>query len=254
MKYKVAGWLLMTAVIGTICESSSFAVPYVWNSRRVQDLADVTASFHGPPGQLSTINSITPIPNGIELDVTFRAGQNVDPFAPDYGITFARVSLADGLWFPGLNLSAFTSSQFSVTTTTDVTVQSFVQTDFTENGGSIDDGDANPGEVKSFLFWEHNDGAATGGPTVVDFDFASGTEFDGDSTSPDTWNGANPKPVQGTGTIRAWGLQLAKFSGMVVGQPVNATIRIEGVVPEPATLGLVCIAMFGLVGFGRRRG
>ena len=63
----------------------------------------------------------------------------------------------------------------------------------------------------------------------------------------------NPQPVQGTNTVRSWGLQLAKFSGVVVGQPVTATIRIESFVPEPATAALVGLAMLGLVGFGRRR-
>jgi hypothetical protein len=247
MKYKVAGRLLVIAVISMFGASSALAVPYVWTADQIQGLADVTPGFHGPPGQLSTINSITPIPNGIELNVTFKVGQNTDPFAPDFGHTFARVSLQGQLGFPGMDLSAFTSSSFDVTTTTDVTVQSFLQTDFTENGTTINDGDANPAEAFSFLFWEHNDGVATGGPTAADFDFASGTEFDGN------WGLANPQPVQGTNAIRAWGLQLGKFSGIVLGQPITAVIRIEGVIPEPATLSLVALAGFGMIGFARRR-
>ena len=122
-----------------------------------------------------------------------------------------------------------------------------MQTDFTENGTTIDDGDATPGEAFSFLFWEHNDGVATGGPTAVDFDFSQGTEFDGN------WGLASPQQVQGTNAIRAWGLQLAKFSGMTIGTPVNATITIEGVIPEPTSAVLVGMAVLGLIGFARRR-
>jgi hypothetical protein len=210
-------------------------------------LADVTAGFHGGAGQLSTVNSITPIPRGIELNVTYRVGQEADPFGPNYGLGFARVSLQGSLG-PGQDLSAFTSSALNITTTTDITAQSFVQTDFTENGTTINDGDATPGEAFSFLFWEHNDDvAAAGGQTTVDFDFASGTEFDGN------WGVASPQAVQGTNTVRQWGLQLAKFSGMTVGQPVNATIRITSLVPEPSTVALIASAALGLVGFSRRR-
>jgi hypothetical protein len=244
MKYQVAGRLLVIAVTSVFCASSAFAVPYVWTADQIQGLVDVTPGFNS--GQLSTINSITPIPNGIELNVTFKVGQNTDPFGPDFGQTFARVSLQGQLGFPGLDLSAFTSSSFDVTTTTDVTVQSFLQTDFMENGGSIDDGDAIPAEAFSFYFWEHNDGVATGGPTPADFDFAAGTEFGG-------WSLPSPQPVQGTNAIRAWGLQLGKFSGITFGQPITATIRIEGVIPEPATLSLIALAGLGMVGFARRR-
>lgn len=251
MKYRQLRGLMMVAVaiVGMVGASQSFAVPYQWNVGQLQGLADVTPGFHsGGAPQLSTINSITPIPNGVEVNVTFRVGQETDPFGADYGRTFARVSLQGGLGFPGADASAFTSSSFKVTTTTDFTAQSFLQTDFTENGTTIDDGDATPGEAFSFLFWEHNDGVGTGGPTDVDFDFTSGNEFSG------TWNLANPQQVQGTNAIRQFGVQLGKFSGVAVGQPITATIRIEGVIPEPGCAMLASLATIGVVGFARRRG
>lgn len=223
------GKLLMVAVActGMVAAGASYADPYDWRVDQIQDLTDVTDGFHGGAGQLSTIDSITLIPNGIELGVTFRIGQEADPMAPNYGLGFARVSLQGLLGFPGLDLSNFTSSSFDVTSTTDdLTVQSFLFTDFTEDGGAVDDGDGIPGEVFSFLFWEHVDGVGAGGPTDVDFDFSNATEFDGN------WNLGNPQAVQGTGAIRAWGTQLARFSGMTIGEPVEATIRIEGVIPE----------------------
>lgn len=246
MKCNRCLWLstIALAIVGMVGASSAVAVPNQWTAAQVQTLANVTTSFGS--NQLSTINSITPIPNGIELNVTFKVGQNTDPFGPDFGATFARVSLQGGLGFPGLDLSGSTSSAFSMTTTTDVTAQSFLQTDFTENGGTIDDGDATPGEAFSFYFWEHNDNVATGGPTAVDFDFSSASEFG-------AWDKPNPTAVQGTNAIRAWGVQIGKFSGITFGQPVTAIIRIEGV-PEPASAMLLGFATFGLFGFARRRG
>jgi hypothetical protein len=248
MKYRQhRGWLtIAVAIVSLVGASSALAAPYEWIIGQVQQLVDVTPGFHGGAGQLSTINSITPIPNGISLDVTYRIGQETDPFGPNYGLGFARVSLQDGLGFPGFDLSAFTSSAFQVTTTVPITAQSFIQTDFTENGTTIDDGDATPNESFSFLFWEHNDGLAAGGPTNVDLDFSSGTEFDGN------WNVASPQAIKGTNAIRAWGVQFASGVAMAVGQPVNATIRIEGVIPEPTAALLAGIAVLGLAGFVRR--
>ncbi|HEX2475321.1 MAG TPA: hypothetical protein VHK01_11270 [Lacipirellulaceae bacterium] len=240
-------------IVSVLCAGSALAVPYQWTAGQIQGLADVTAAFHsGGAPQLSTINSITPVSNGVDLDVTFRVGQDTDPFGANYGRTFARVSLSGGLG-SGLNLSGFTSSALQVTSATDFTAQSFLQTDFTENGTTINDGDANAGETFSFLFWEHNDGVSTGGPTNVDFDFSSGTEFDGDGTGANTWNGANPKPVQGTDKIRAWGMQLGKFSGVVVGQPINARISLRGPIPEPSSALLAVFAVLGAFGLTRRR-
>jgi hypothetical protein len=249
MKYRQhRGWLAIAVAIASLAGAgSALAVPYQWTIGQVKSLADVTAGFHGPPGQLSTINSITQIPNGIQLDVTYRIGQGSDPFAPNFGLGFARVSLSGGLGSPGLDLSAFTSSAFKVTTTVPVTAQSFIQTDFTENGTTINDGDATPNEAFSFLFWEHNDGLAAGGPTTVDLDFSSGNEFDGN------WNLANPQAIKGTDKIRAFGVQFASGVAMAIGQPVSATIRIEGV-PEPTSAMLAGLAAFGLIGLARRRG
>jgi hypothetical protein len=118
-----------------------------------------------------------------------------------------------------------------------------------ENGTTIDDGDGTPDESFSFLFWEHNDAVAAG-TTDVDFDFSSGTEFDGN------WNVSNPQAVQGTDAIRQWGLQLAKFGGVEIGAPVSATIRIQGAqavaIPAPPTALLLALTLLG-AGLLRRR-
>lgn len=233
------------ALIGGLTLSHASAQPYEWTVRQVRGLGDVTAAFGGD--QLSTINSITPIPDGIELDVTFRIGQNSDPFAPDFGATFSRVSLAGGLGFPGLDISAFDSSQVTIKSTVDFTLQSFVQTDFTEDGGSVDDGDANPGESFSFLFWEQNSGVTAPGPTPGIMDFSAATEFDGN------WDVASPQQVQGLANVRQWGMQFGLFNNPpVLGQPVHATIQILGV-PEPGSVVIAAMAVAGMLGLVRCR-
>jgi hypothetical protein len=238
--------LLAAALMGICAVEKASADPYFWTPAQIQDLVDVTAGFHGGAGQLSTIDSITPIANGIELGVTYRIGQDADPFAPNYGLTFARVSLQGGFGVPSIDLSAFTGSALMITTTTDLTAQSFLQTDFSENGTTIDDGDFDPTEFFTFLFWEHNDGVGAGGPAEVEFDFSQGTEFDGN------WEVLNPQPVQGTNNIRAWGIQLGKFSGMTIGEPLSATIRIESI-PEPVTSLLVGLTAACALMVRRRR-
>ena len=241
--------VVAVAAVGMLFGVTARADSYQWTIAQIQELADVTPAFHGGAGQLSTIDSITPIPTGIQLDVTYRIGQEADPFGPDYGLGFARVSLQSCCFnAPGLDLSAFSSSSLKVTTSIPVTAQSFIYTDFTENGTTIDDGDATPGESFSQLFWEHNDSLPAGGPTEVDFDFSSASEFDGN------WGVSNPQSIQGADAVRCWGMQLAKFSGMTIGQPVQATITIEGVVPEPASVALVGLAVMGLVALVRSRG
>jgi hypothetical protein len=237
---------LMIAAIAALSAAQAGAQNYQWTPSQIQGLGDVTLAFGS--NQLSTINSITPIPGGIELDVTFRVGQDSSSFDPNFGATFARVSLQGVLGFPGLNIAGSTGGVVSIESTVDLTLQSFVQTDFTEDGGAIDDGDANPGESFSFLFWEHNSSIASPGPVDGVMDFQSATEFSGD------WGVANPQPVQGLDAVRQWGVQLAMFDNPpVIGQPINATIRITSTIPEPTTFMLAGASMVGLAMSRRRR-
>jgi PEP-CTERM motif len=238
--------MVAVGVAALLCVVTEDAMAqYRWTPQQIQGLGDVTTAFGGD--QLSTINSITSIPLGIELNVTFRVGQNSDPFAPDFGATFARVSLAGGLGFPGLDLSAFNSSAVVIESTVDFTLQSFLQTDFTEDGGAVDDGDANPGESFSFLFWENNSGVSAPGPVDGVMDFSMGTEFDGN------WGLANPQQVQGLANVRQWGMQLGLFNNPpALGQPMTAIVRIYNV-PEPTTLVMVGLSFIGTCVLGRRR-
>jgi hypothetical protein len=240
--------MVAVAIIGMVTASSALAVNYNWTVGQVQGLADVTAPFHsGGAPQLSTIDSLTLIPNGMELKVTWKIGQEADPFGANYGRGFARVSLQGGLG-SGIDLSAFTGTSVQMLTTHNLTHQGFVQTDFTENGTTIDDGDATPGEVFSFNFWENNFGVAAPGGNAI-YDFSNTSQFNG------SWNKPNPQAVQGTNAVRQWGMQLADFTGdLTVGQGVSATIDLIGTpVPEPTSAVLAGLAAVGLVGLARRR-
>jgi hypothetical protein len=242
--------VVVVSAYASLCGSMAQSDPYQWTISQIQGLEDVTAGFHGGAGQLSTIDSITPILNGVQLEVTYRIGQDADPLAPNYGLMFARVSLQDCCFdVPGLDLGDFSSSSLKISTSTSVTVQSFLYTDFMENGTTIDDGDAVPGESFSLLFWEHNSSLAAGGATDVDFDFSSATEFDGG------WSMSNPQMLQGADAVRGWGMQIAKFSGMTIGEPVQATITVEGVVPEPSSIALwgLCLSCLLLNARANRR-
>jgi hypothetical protein len=230
------------------------ASPYLWNVTQVKSLVDATTAFHGTaPPQLSTINSLTQIANGIQLDVTFNAGtQTTDPFGAGYGLTFARVSLAGSLP-AALDLSGSSGTQWKITSDKALTAQDYLKTSWTETGaanvaGPDNDGDATFPEAFSFAFWEHNNAVSAGVP-LNDFNsFSDGTT----NVFTSGWDKPNPQAITvGTNNVQEMGVQLAG-SGITPGQPVHAIITITGV-PEPATLTLAGLASLGAIGFARRR-
>ena len=88
MKYKELRWLMTIAVAiaGMVGASAALAAvnPFAPSLTDIQSLSDQTAGFHGGQ-QLSTIDAINYAPDGIHLDITWRVGQNSDPFGPDFG-------------------------------------------------------------------------------------------------------------------------------------------------------------------------
>jgi hypothetical protein len=248
-------WLTMVAaaIVSMMGVGSAFAAtPYLWHVGDVQSLSDVTLGFSG--GQsLSTINSITKIPTGIKMDVTYIVGQNSDPFGADFGQTFARIALL-GSGTP-FDFSAFSGTQWKVTSDLPITMQDFMQTGWTETGaanvaGPDNDGDATFPESFSFNFWEHNTGITPNTPTDEVDSFFDGTQ----SQFSGTWNKPNPQNLVGANNIQQYGVQIGLFSGISFGTHVHGTITIEGVhVPEPGTLTLAGLAAVGMIGFARRR-
>ena len=64
--------------------------PFTPSVADIQGLSNATNASN-----LSTIDAINLAPDGIHLDVTWRVGQNVDPFAPGFGFqNFPRIGLA----------------------------------------------------------------------------------------------------------------------------------------------------------------
>ncbi len=235
----VRTFLSWGALAVLLMSQSAVAQVRMYTDVELQGFADVTAGFHGAPGQLSTVDSITNIPNGIEVRATFRVGTgSCDPLfgcgpSDVEGLNFARISLM-GSNFPGLNLTNFSSLSATVESSIGAFVQPFVQTD------------------PNFTFYEQSDGGdglGAASPTLVGLDFAGARNFSGILP-------ANEVHLDGNGMrlARQFGYQIVG-NGVAVGQPVSAIIRITGVpaVPEPSTVALVGLALAGAGAYFRRR-
>lgn len=234
-------WLVMVAVATISLSAASSALadavnPFSPSVADIQAVADQTSGFSNG-NQLSTIDAITPVENGIRLDVTWRIGQNSDPFGADFGETFARVVVSrftngeDGGTGRLLN-PPYDGIQWNIQSTQALNGQPFLQT------------------APNWLYYQPPatlpvPGDSSVAPVTISFDDAE--EFDGGV--PDT-GVVNPDE---NGEIRSnsFGLQLYAGFGLAVGQPVQGQIWITNPIPEPSTAALL---MLGLVGcFGRKR-
>jgi hypothetical protein len=242
MKYTQHRSLLMVAAaaVSMVVVRSAAAVPtnpFSPSVADIQALSDQTDGFHNGM-QLSTIDAIHMAPDGIHLDVTWRVGQLNDPFDPNYGLTFARVSLViytnseDGGMGRLLN-PPYDGIEWSLMSDHGSFVQPFVQTapnwTYYEpfNGGN-----AIPGDMSLQML-------------ALDFNFARNFITPGTIVHPDS-----------NGEIRAnaFGLQLGGPGGLVAGNPVPGHIWILSSIPEPihepSTVMLLVVAVVGLA---RRR-
>jgi hypothetical protein len=248
MKYrKLRGLLAAAAAIACmVAASPAMAVsddPFSPSLADIQALGDVTPGFN--TNQLSTIDAIHLAPDGIHLDITWRVGQNSDPFGPDFGATFPRVSLArytngeDGgqgrLLFPRYNHPDwYDGIKWCIMTDTNNFVQPFIQT------------------APNWTFYEPTPGGY-GIPgdmsmQMVTLDFNDARNFSGLLPN----NIVHP---DGNGQIRsnAFGLQIVGPGGMVPGQPIPGHVWITRWIPEPTTATLLLVGIAGVLGFGRRR-
>jgi hypothetical protein len=243
MKCTQLRWLAMVAmaIVGMVSASSALAGsvnPFSPSTADIQSLSDQTAGFSNSQ-QLSTIDAIHVAPNGIHLDITWRVGQNSDPFGANFGQTFARVSLAtytngeDSGQGRLLN-PPYDGIKWCLMSDHDSFTQPFLQT------------------APNWTFYEPSTGG-TGIPgdmslqmSVLAFDDAR------------NFSGLTPPNIvqpDGNGQIRAnaFGIQLGGPGGLVVGQPVVGHVWITNWVPEPSTVTLSVLGAVGLLGMARRR-
>jgi PEP-CTERM motif len=227
-------WFMIAVAIATIFDAgAALSQPYSPTVADVQALGNSTAATN-----FSTIDSIQMAANGIHMDVTWRTGQNTDPFGPFFGQNFPRI----GLTFftngesggTGRNLSASNGIQWSIMSDQPVFSQPFIQT------------------APNWTFYE----PANGGNNIPG-DMSAQTSLLG-FNSARNFSGLMPANIvhpDANGQVRsnAFGLQIVGPSGLALGEARPGHIWISGVIPEPGTALLVALGAAALVGFGRRR-
>jgi hypothetical protein len=226
---------LAIVALAAMAVAQAHAQNYQPTPAQIQALTDQTTGFHSSGTQYSVINSITPIPGGIELDVSFAYGQNTSSFDPFPGIPFARVSLQG---FPGgLDLTANSGIDWVVSASAPgVTAQTFLQT------------------APNWTFYEGNPSQSLvgdGSDEDVALSFSSANNFSGILPA-----GIVHTDVDGKILANAWGIQFGMFdlsSQVGLGQPFDVTIQITSAIPEPSCLVLVGASIVGLAASRRRR-
>jgi hypothetical protein len=241
MRYRQL-WFVAVAVAIAGLAGANFALaaainPFSPSVADIQALGNDTVGFSGG-AQLSTIDAINFAPDGIHLDVTWRVGQNADPFGPNFGETFARVVLRgyqngeDGgqgrlLWPP------FDGIKWCVMSDLAIGGQPFIQTapnwTYYQPPSLI----SVPGDMSN---------------AMVTLSFDDARNFAGITPNTIVHPDAN-------GQIRsnAMGLQFYAGFGLVPGQPVPGHIWITQWVPEPSSAMLLLIGAAGVLGRARQR-
>lgn len=241
MNFRQHRWLAMVAV-AAIClagASSALAVavnPFSPTVADIQALGDNTGGFSSN-NQLSTIDSITTSPDGIHVNVTWRVGQNSDPFAPNFGETFSRIVLtrytnSEDSGAGRLLSPPYDGIKWCIMSDLGVGGQPYIQTapnwTYYQPPSLI----SIPGDMSN---------------TMVTLSFDDARNFAG--VTPNTI--VHP---DGNGQIRSnsFGLQIYGPGGLVPGQPVPGHIWITRWVPEPSTAVLMLLGMVGFIGRTRR--
>jgi hypothetical protein len=236
MRYTQHRWLIAAAIaIATGAgANSALADPFAVRVADVQGLSNSTSATNA-----STIDAINVAPDGIHLDVTWRVGQNTDPFGPGFGLQdFPRIGVSrftnSEAGGTGRDLTVYDGIEWTLMSDRDVFVQPFIQTapdwtfyEPTPGGYNL------PGDMSS---------------NVITLDFNDARNFSG--LLP-----ANIVHPDANSEIRAnaFGLQIVGPGGLVVGDEVPGHIWIAGsFIPEPSAVVLLGLASLALVGFGRR--
>ena len=246
MKYRKLRWLLTiaAAIVSLVGANSALAQPANPFS---PSLADIQGLGNSTQAQnLSTIDAINMSPDGIHLDVTWRVGQNTDPFGPGFGFqNFPRIGVTkftngeDGgmgrLLYPLPNHPTwYDGIKWCLMTDTNNFVQPFIQT------------------APNWTFYEpSNGGNSIPGDMSMQMSFL-------DFNSARNFAGLQPPNIvhpDGNGQIRAnaFGLQIVGPGGMAAGQEISGHIWITRWIPEPTSATLLVLGVVGILGFGRRR-
>lgn len=227
--------LTIALAIGSLIVASTLlAQPFSPSTADIQGLGNSTAATN-----FSTIDAIHVAPNGIHLDVTWRRGQDTDPFGPFFGQNFPRIGLTlftngEDSGMGRLLNPPYSGIKWCIMSDRDVFSQPFIQTapnwTFYEpsNGGNNI-----PGDMSLQM-------------SVLDFNDAR------------NFAGLQPPNIvhpDANGEIRsnAFGLQIVGPGGLVVGEGVPGHIWITNWVPEPSTAVLLAFGLAGTLGFARRR-
>jgi hypothetical protein len=232
--------MVAVAIVSLAASRAAFAVavnPFSPSTADIQALSDNTSGFSNG-NQLSTIDDINVASDGIHLDVTWRIGQQDDPFGENFGETFARVVLSgfqngedEGL---GRLLSPpYDGIKWCLMSDQPISGQPYLQT------------------APNWLYYQPPSTIPVPGDmtsTMVTLAFDDAQEFD--ENVPDT--GVVNPDVNGEIRSNAFGLQLYTNFDLTVGEPVQGHIWIANWVPEPSTGVLMLLGMVGLLGRKRR--
>lgn len=241
MRYRQL-WLvaIAVAIAGLVGANSGLAAsinPFSPSVADIQALGNDTSGFSSG-AQLSTIDAIHVAPDGIHLDVTWRVGQNSDPFGPNFGETFARVVLrgyqnGEDSGQGRLLSPPYDGIKWCVMSDVAVGGQPFIQTapNWTyyqpPSLGSV------PGDMSN---------------TMVTLAFDDARNF----------AGINPNTIvhpDVNGQIRSNAMGLQFYAGITLapGQPVPGHIWITQWVPEPSSALLLMLGGAGIIMRARQR-
>ncbi len=232
-------WLatVAVAIVSLVGANSALAIsvnPYRLTVADLQGMGNSTKNTN-----LSTIDQITVAPDGVHLDITWRVGQNSDPFSPGFGFQdFPRVGLTlftnSENDFTGRDLTAYDGVKWIIMSDLDLqNAQPFVQT------------------APNWTFYEPSVGQPLPGDmsnAMALLDFTDNTQ---------NFSGLLPANIvhpDGNGEIRvnSIGIQIVGPAGLAVGQSVQSSVWFKGV-PEPATATMLLLGAIGAFGFVRRR-
>lgn len=229
-------WFAAIAVAIAACAgamSAQAAVnPFSPSTADIQALSNNTGGFSSN-NQLSTIDAIHIVPDGIHLDVTWRVGQNSDPFGANFGETFSRVVLSgyqnseDGGLGRLLN-PPYDGIKWCISSDVPIGGQPYIQTPPNWTYYQPPNLIPVPGDMTN---------------TMVTLSFDDARNFAGVTPNTIVHPDAN-------GQIRSnsFGLQLYAQIALAPGQPVPGHIWITHWIPEPSSALLLLIGAFAAMG------